>query len=206
MARVAGSVGKETAERIRQAAVGLFARHGYAAVSMREIAGEVGVGAGALYNHFTTKQDLLAGLMERHMAGLLTAWKVEPGAAETADPVVALENFTRFHIRYHKDLADEVSVAYMELRSLDQPNFHRIEQFRRAYEDQLVAILDRGVATGAFHAPDTKIAAMAIIAMLTGMTTWFRAGGRLSASQIENLYVDMVARSVRPDEIRQSQL
>ncbi|MGB0508292.1 MAG: TetR family transcriptional regulator, partial [Pikeienuella sp.] len=43
MARLAGSVGKETAERIRQSAVGLFARHGYAAVSMREIAGEVGV-------------------------------------------------------------------------------------------------------------------------------------------------------------------
>ncbi|MGB0507277.1 MAG: TetR/AcrR family transcriptional regulator, partial [Pikeienuella sp.] len=173
-------------------------RHGYAAVSMREIAGEVGVGAGALYNHFATKQDLLVALMERHMAGLLSAWAKEPGARLESNPVTALESFTRFHIRYHKDLADEVSVAYMELRSLEQPNFHRIEQFRREYEDQLVAILDRGVAAGVFHAPDTKIAAMAIIAMLTGMTTWFRTGGRLSVNQIENLYVDMVARSVRP--------
>ena len=176
MARLAGSVGKETAERIRQSAVGLFARHGYAAVSMREIASEVGVGAGALYNHFATKQDLLVALMERHMIGLLSAWNADPGAAADADAAMALESFTRFHIRYHKDLADEVSVAYMELRSLEQPNFHRIEQFRRTYEDQLIAILDRGVATGVFHASDTKIAAMAIIAMLTGMTTWFRSG------------------------------
>jgi hypothetical protein len=39
---------------------------------------------------------------------------------------------------------------------------------------------------------------MAIIAMLTGVTTWYRQGGRLSVSRVEEIYVDMVARSVRP--------
>ena len=43
MARTAGSVGSETAQRILQASLQLFSRYGYAAVSMRQIAAEVGL-------------------------------------------------------------------------------------------------------------------------------------------------------------------
>lgn len=196
MGRVAGAVGKETASRAREAALGLFARHGYAAVSMREIAGEVGVGAGALYNHFATKQDLLVELMIAHMEALLAAW-AEVKATETS-PEQRLEAFSRFHIRFHADRSDEVFVAYMELRSLERPNFHRIEKMRREYEVELEAILADGAAVGAFRIDDPRVATMAIIAMLTGVTSWYRQGGRLSAARIEEIYVDMVARTVRP--------
>lgn len=198
MARQAASKGEETAMRIRAAAVGLFARHGYAAVPMREIAAEVGVGAGALYNHFATKQDLLLGLMVEHMTDLLAAWGAEPMAAPEAPPAEALEAFARFHIRFHRQRIDEVFVSYMELRSLDQPNFHRVERLRRAYESRLEAIVARGAASGVFHAPEPRVAVMAIIAMLTGVTGWYRHGERLPASTIERLYVEMVGATVRP--------
>lgn len=198
MARIAGSNGRETAARVRDAAVSLFARHGYAAVSMREIAGEVGVGAGALYNHFATKQDLLFDLMVDHMEGVIAAAEAEPAIADLSDPAAALEAFTRFHIRFHADKSDDVFVAYMELRSLEPPNFHRIERMRRAYEDRLIAILDAGRAQNLFRQSDSRIAAMAIIAMLTGVTSCYRQGGRLSVSKIEELYVEMVAGAVRP--------
>ena len=195
MGRIAGAVGKETASRAREAALGLFARHGYAAVSMREIASEVGVGAGALYNHFATKQDLLVELMTDHMEALLAAWNDERREGQV--PEARLEAFSRFHIRFHADRSDEVFVAYMELRSLERPNFHRIEKMRRAYEAELEAILTDGARAGAFRIEDARVAAMAIIAMLTGVTSWYRQGGRLSAARIEEIYVDMVARTVR---------
>lgn len=206
MARIAGSSGRETAERIREAAMRLFARHGYAAVSMREIASEVGVGAAAIYNHFATKQDLLADLMSRHFSCLMAGWMAEPGAAATADPAEALTAFTQFHLRYQRANANEVSVAYMELRSLELPNFHRFDHLRRAYEDQLTAIIERGVASGAFHAPDAKVVSLAILAMLTGMNGWFRQAARLSADETEDIYVAMVARAVSRDAAAPAQL
>ena len=43
MARTAGSTGADTVERLREAALELFAREGYAAVSMRAIAARTGV-------------------------------------------------------------------------------------------------------------------------------------------------------------------
>ena len=70
--------GQETAARVRNAALKRFAASGYAAVSMREIAADVGVQPGALYNHFPTKQDILKDLMLSHLADLLEAWDRKP--------------------------------------------------------------------------------------------------------------------------------
>lgn len=193
MARTTGSHSDITGPRIQDAALQLFAQHGYAAVSMRQIAGKVGVQAGALYNYTPDKQSLLFGLMKGHMEDLLAARAERelPG-----DPMGQLEDFTRFHIAFHLQRLDAVFVSYMELRNLDEENFIAIETLRRTYEDQLEEILRRGVAAGLFAVPDTKIATLAVIAMLTGVTTWYRSGGRLSVPQVEAIYWDMVRKSV----------
>lgn len=194
MARIAGSRGEDTAREIRRAALALFARQGYAAVSMREIAAKVGIQAGALYNHFATKQDILRDLMVGHMEALIAAWEEE--SHKFRDPVSALEGFVRFHIRYHLDKADEVFLAYMELRSLEPENFRVVERLRQYYEGCLRKIISRGVRDGDFDAADTPVAAMAIIAMLTGLNTWFRTGGRLSVDEIAAIYVKMALASL----------
>jgi AcrR family transcriptional regulator len=184
--------GQETAEKVRKAALRLFAASGYAAVSMRDIATQVGVQPGALYNHFPTKQHILKDLMLSHMADLLAAWDTADFPDET-DPI---ERFVRFHIRYHLERADEVFIAYMELRNLTAENFPVIEGLRRDYEDRLEAVLKAGQAAGDFAVPDTKLATMALIAMLTGVTTWYREGGRLDRVAIEAAYWDMVRKAV----------
>ena len=81
MARKVGSIGAETADRVRLAALSLFARYGYAAVSMRQIGREIGLQAGAIYNHFPTKQHLLRGLLVEHMERLLSTWDNERAPA-----------------------------------------------------------------------------------------------------------------------------
>ena len=43
---------------------------------------------------------------------------------------------------------------------------------------------------------DPHVAAMAILAMITGVNTWYRSGGRLSQAKIEDIYVSMVLGSV----------
>lgn len=193
MARTQGSHSGITGPRVRDAALRLFARHGYAAVSMRQIAGEVGVQAGALYNYTPDKQSLLFELMRGHMEELLAAWD---GLPQEGDAMAMLEAFTRFHIRFHSERPDAVFIAYMELRNLTPGNFAVVEALRRDYENRLEAILSRGVAQGVFRVPEPKIAAMAVIAMLTGVNTWFRTGGRLSLPEVEAIYWDMVRRAV----------
>ncbi len=194
MARITGSVGSQTAQRIRKCAEELFAAHGYAAVSMRQIAGGVGVQAAALYNHFPNKQALLEDLMVSHMQSLIAAWQAE--AEGSGDAVAGLERFARFHIHYHAGRSDAVFISYMELRNLDPDSFRRVEKLRKTYEGFVTAILEQGRSSSEFDVADTRIAAMAIIAMLTGVNTWYRQRGRLSLSEIEGIYTNMVLRSV----------
>lgn len=192
MARRTGSTAETTAPRIRAAALRLIARHGYGAVTMRQIAAEVGVQAGALYLYTPDKQALLYDLMKGHMDELHAALAEVP---RDPDPVRALDRFARFHVAFHLDRPDAVFVAYMELRSLSPENFARIEASRRAYEDHLESILRDGVAAGLFALPDPRLATRALIAMLTGVTQWFRDGGRLDRAMVAELYAAMTLRA-----------
>ncbi len=193
MARKQGSHSDITGPRVQDTALRLIARHGYAAVSMRQIAADVGVQAGALYNYTSDKQSLLFDLMRDHMADLLAALAAED---INGDAMTRLEAFTRFHIRYHLPRSDQVFVSYMELRNLLPENFTTIEGLRREYEDELEDILCAGEAEGLFAVPDTRVATMALIAMLTGLSHWYREGGRLDMNTIETIYWDLVRKSV----------
>ena len=43
---------------------------------------------------------------------------------------------------------------------------------------------------------DAQIASFAVIAMLTGVNTWFRSGGRLRLDQVQDQYWQMVRKAV----------
>ena len=155
MARRSGSSGEKTAAEVRRAALELFAEHGYAAVSMRQIAAEVGVQAGALYLYTPDKQSLLADIMVAHMQDLLEAWArwPKPGAGE---PLAMFEAFVGFHVRYHLERGAEVFISYMELRNLEPANFARVEVLRRSYEAVLTEMLTTGCRAGASGRPRSR--------------------------------------------------
>jgi AcrR family transcriptional regulator len=194
MARTLGSSGEDTSARIRKAALELIASQGYAAISIRQIAAKVGIQPGGLYNHFPTKQHILQDLLENHMNALIAAWEAE--SLKYRDPATALDGFIRFHIRFHMERQDQVFISYMELRNLEPENFRKIEALRRVYEGFLRKIINAGNQNGQFSCADVPVATMAILAMLVGVNTWFRANGRLTVDEVEEIYVSMVQGSL----------
>jgi AcrR family transcriptional regulator len=82
--RAARAEGVESRERLLAAALRVFARRGYRQASVDEIAREAGYSKGALYWHFSGKQELLETLLEervdartREMFALLESAPVE---------------------------------------------------------------------------------------------------------------------------------
>ncbi|WP_421913796.1 TetR/AcrR family transcriptional regulator [Mesorhizobium sp.] len=194
MARTTGSDGEKTEAAIREAAVNLIARLGYEAMSMRQLAAEVGVQAAALYRYFPTKEDLLFTLMREHMEGLLAAW--DAARPPLADPVARLSAYVRNHIAFHIERRHATHVSNMELRSLSPERLTQILKQRAAYEKELRAILRDGVDTGVFTVEDTGLTAMALIQMMTGVIVWFRPGERLSIAEVTATYLSMTMRLV----------
>ena len=195
MPRTIGSYSQNTRTLVRQSAERLFARHGYAAVSMRQLASDVGVQVGTIYNYTKDKQALLFAIMSEHMTELLQAWSRE---GQTIDPIDQLSQFLNFHLDYHLARRDAVFIAYMELRNLDATNFAQIETMRRQYEDALERILIAGKNAKAFDIADTRITTLAIIGMLTEVVTWYRPDGRLKLDEVKSRYREMVLRMVMP--------
>lgn len=192
MARTIGSDGEKTAAAIREAAAELIARHGYDAVSMRQLATQVGVQAAALYRYFPTKEDLLFTLMREHMEGLTESWML--ARPVSADPAERLAAFVRHHIGYNVARRHATHVSNMELRSLSRERLSQILKLRAAYEKELRQILRDGAETGVFRLEDMALTTMAIIQMITGVIVWFRPGERLSVRQVADNYFAMTMR------------
>jgi AcrR family transcriptional regulator len=197
MVRTVGSHGPKTLEAIRKAGLKLIHEHGYEAMTLRQLAAEVGIQVGSLYNHITTKQDLLFDLIKAHMDDLLAELDVR--IKDVADPVERLKVFISFHVSYHILRKREVFIGYSELRSLEPNHYEEIVGLRRRYERRLTEILDQGQERGLFQVGDSAVAAYGILAMLTGVCTWFRPNGRLTREQVADIYCDMVLRGLVPD-------
>jgi AcrR family transcriptional regulator len=60
-----------TKEKIFQTAVSLFARNGYPAASLQNIAEEVGIKKSSIYNHYKCKEDILKEIYLRFMEILI---------------------------------------------------------------------------------------------------------------------------------------
>ncbi|MGY3482444.1 AcrR family transcriptional regulator [Bradyrhizobium sp. USDA 4011] len=196
MARTIGSHGPTTLEAIRKAGVRLIFERGYEAMSLRQLAAEVGIQAGSLYNHISTKQDLLFDLVQEHINDLLR--ELDLALEGKADPVERLRAFVAFHVSYHMTRKREVFIANSELRSLDAKNYDVVVALRGAYEQRLARILTEGVSDGVFEVGDIQVATFAIIALLTGLCTWYRPGGRLTRDAIIAAHEKLVLSGVAP--------
>lgn len=194
MARTTGSDGEKTEAAVREAAVNLIARLGYEAMSMRQLAAEVGVQPAALYRYFPTKEELLFTLMREHMEGLASAW--ESTRTASADPVHRLSSYVENHIAFHIERRHATHVSNMELRSLSPERLTQILRMRTAYEKELRAILRDGAEADVFSVDDTGLTAMALIQMMTGVIVWFRPGERLSIAEVTATYLSMTMRLV----------
>ena len=196
MARTIGSHGPKTMEAIRKAGLRLIFEHGYAAMSLRQLAAEVGIQSGSLYNHISTKQELLFDLIRDHINELLR--QLDRALLGKQGPADKLRAFTAFHVSYHMTRKREVFIANSELRSLEPKNYEAIVALRGAYEQRLADILAEGASEGVFEVVDVQVATFAIIALLTGLCTWYRPGGRLTREAIVAAHEKLVLSGVMP--------
>ncbi len=195
MARTVGSNGVRTAQAIRQAGVKLIYQHGYEAMSLRQLAAEVGLQSGSLYKYFDNKQSLLFDIVRDHMEDLMA--KADEALAGLTDPMERLKAYVGFHLRYHMTRKAHVFIANMEIRSLEDEHRGEVVAMRRRYEGLLDTILRDGAAEGAFKVVDPRVSTYAIISMLTGICMWYRPEGRLSQDELVAIYTDLVTSGVQ---------
>jgi AcrR family transcriptional regulator len=182
-----------TADAIERVAIDLFYRNGFQATSLREIAAKVGIQVGSLYNHISSKEDLLFSIMEGVMLDLL---EDQRQVIANPDVVRRMGALVYGHVRFHCERSKEVFIGNSELRSLARPRRQRIVVLRGEYEAVFAQELEDGIREGKFIAVDVEMVVFGLIAMGTSVANWYSPRGRLSLEEIANVYTGFTLRGI----------
>ncbi|TMB80561.1 MAG: TetR/AcrR family transcriptional regulator [Chloroflexi bacterium] len=165
----------ETEERIRTAALRLFAQKGFQATSTRELSAEAGLTVAGLYYYVGTKEALLLAITRDANEALLHSAR-RIGASDEA-PERKLALLVQLHLWFHGEHALESRVINTELRSLSGEALQRALELRDGYEAVWRAILALLKWAEAFR---TGIARKALspsrrfaLCMSTGRLGWY---------------------------------
>ena len=193
--RPSGANRDATAQRVMDAAVELFARHGFAATGIRDIASGASLTSSSLYEYMTTKHDLLVDIMR----GTITPLIGSGGAitATAATPAVRLAALAETHVWFHATFSHHTMVTDTEIRSLVDPGRSEIIDLRDAYERVWRRTVSAGVRAGGFDVDDVAVSARTLISMCTGIGGWFRSSGRIGIDRLCRHHADLVLATVR---------
>jgi AcrR family transcriptional regulator len=179
---------------VREAALTLFAERGYHGTTMNDIAGALGIRAPSLYNHITSKQEILReiiiGTMDRVLADFEAATS---GVDDVADRLRrATEAYVLRHARYRR----EALVVNRETHSLESPArsvaHAKQDEYARRFQD----LIEEGRAAERFHVKSPRLATFAILEMAVAVARWFRDEGPLSATEVAEEYGEFALRIV----------
>ena len=189
----AGALWPGTAGRILEVGLALFARIGFHGTSIRDIGRELGLKPANLYDHFPSKEHLLAELVrlghDEHLRVLQRALlDAEAGA------IGQMRSLAGAHVRFHAEYAMLAVVANNEMHALSPELVAPALALRRQAEGLLIDVVGRGIESGAFETPDSFLAAAAIGGMGMRVAHWYRPGHDLSIDQIAHSYSEFALR------------
>ena len=183
-----------TRDAVLATALTLFAERGYRVTTMGDIGAALGVRGPSLYKHVTSKQELLAEIIDRTMTTLITN---QHRALDAGGPLpLQLRRAVEAHVRYHATHREQALVGNRELESLEEPTRTRILGRRRSYEHRLRALIRKGCDDGVFTTTQPKLASFSILDMGIGVATWFDAQGGYDVETLAYAYADMALRMV----------
>ncbi|MCD0451579.1 TetR/AcrR family transcriptional regulator [Actinocorallia sp. API 0066] len=183
-----------TRARLMKAAVTAFAEKGFHGTTTRDIATAAGMSPAALYVHHRSKEELLYLISRSGHESTLRL--VEEAIGSSDDPVAALRRVVHdFAVHHARDHTGARIVNY-ELAALSPEHLAEIRTIRRRIEREIRALVERGVAAGAFHVPNAKIAAVAVLSLGIDIARWYRGTGEWTPEDVAEGYVQIALRIV----------
>jgi AcrR family transcriptional regulator len=188
--------GRGRDREVLEAAAAVFARRGYSASTVQDVADALGILKGSLYYYIETKEDLLFRLLEEvhEAADILHA---EVAAAEELSPLDQLLLYVRLQVTWNTANLVKISVYYNDLRQLSSTRLSDLRRRSKAHEQFIVDLIDAGQRRGEIvdTLPPTLLSHQ-VLAVVIWPYHWFRPRGPLSAGDLVNACAEFVRRAL----------
>ena len=188
MARPRAATYDDQREQILARAAELFARHGYTATTMNQVAAACGVTKPTLYHYFTDKQSLLLHIAAGHVQRLEQLSREVQ--ALSLDPPQRLRTLIERFMRVYAGAQNEHRVLTEDVRFLPDAERDQVVSVERrvvaAFADAIVA-LRPDLQARQLHKPLT----MLLFGMMNWTFTWLRPDGALTYEALGDVIADL---------------
>lgn len=188
MARGRASGYDDQREMILAHAARLFARRGYPATSMNQVAEACGLSKATIYHYFRDKYALLVSIADGHVSRLQVL--VDDVAREAAAPELQLRELIRRIVEEYADAQDAHRVLTEDVKFLEPDDRERVLGKERevvAGFARTVAALRPELAQAALSKPLT----MLLFGMVNWMFMWMKPDGKLDPDAMAVVVADL---------------
>jgi AcrR family transcriptional regulator len=175
-----------TYNAIKSAGIDLIARHGYEAMTLRQLGPAAGIKAGSIYYYIKSKQDLLFRILKETLEEDFA--ELENKLSTVENPASRLSIFIQWFV---KGIVAKKQTCFLwtsEIRSLNPGNYRVIAKKSRLFVDCLEGIIRDGTAAGLYSEPDIEGTVFAIWGLLSSPLMWLYPEERTDVDEIIALF------------------
>ncbi|MXQ54215.1 TetR/AcrR family transcriptional regulator [Shimazuella alba] len=159
-----------TKNKIHSSAIKLFAKKGFAATSVQDIAFSAGISIGLLYRHYNTKEELFNDLVSYAAKGLETL--IKKFQSETA-PIELIQQFT-LEVLHDLENDDEFAQFFMIMNQSSaiedpSPQIQYLNSQSEAMLEQTARLIEKGQELGQFKQGNASEMAFYYFASIQGL-------------------------------------
>lgn len=176
-------------------ALDLFSQQGYHGTAVSEIAAALQIRTASLYNHMTSKQQLLAQIIEGTMQAVWADY--ERAVADQSAVTERLRSAANVYALRHATHPREALIVNRDAGSLTEPVRTRVQGLRRRHERAIRGLIEEGCEEGVFAVREPLLASFGILELCVSIAHWFQPDGPLSAQEVAHQYAEFAVRIAR---------
>jgi AcrR family transcriptional regulator len=174
----------------------LVLSEGIEKLSLREVAKRAGVSHNAPYQHFDSREELVAAVAEGAFRALHTNIEDTLQASGSTDPAARLRGIGRHYVSFMQS-----HPAYLSLMfgSFPHEGYPDLSQAAKALLEQLVIVIQEGQSAGIIRAGNPAVFAGLVWMTVHGLSTILQVGklppsliGDQSAEDLAETYIDLL--------------
>lgn len=193
-------VNSQRRKLILDIAARLFARGGYSATTVRDIADEAGILSGSLYHHFSSKEAIIREILEDYLEGLLANYDViVEENLSSKDTLYALIKaaFDMIEEQPHAVALYQNEAAFLQTI----PGFEFLTSQSGRIEEVWQAQLAQGQAEGDIRPSlDPAMAYRFIRDAMWSVVRWYRQDGKYSIDEVREQFILLLRGVLLNDE------
>lgn len=156
-------------QEILKTAASLFRDKGYSAVTMRDLASELGIKASSLYNHISSKQEMLQDIVVSIAEDFTKGMQIIK--AQPSNSLDKLSQIVHLHVVLAFNNPNGMSALNSDWMHLED----RLQDYiamRDNYEANFRAIINQGIESGEIKNTDVDVVVFSMLSTLRSLYLW----------------------------------